>query len=365
MRGLGRIIGQTQAVDRLREFANHFSQRGEEPDHILLVGPEGMGKRTIAESLADGLDVAMALANVVLLEKKGDLTVVLTSLEPRTVLFIEDIHRLRQPLKEILIPALRDCRIDLIIGQGPRARIHPYHLSRFTCVATIPRERDLASELREAFPLVLKLQPYSNTELAAIAIGVAQKNSKFLAPAAARLIGDACNGSPHQAELLVSRLTRGDKVDITEDDVRKYLSILGVDFQPQPLTGVSVLDNLSGTEFEILVASLLARMGFRVELTKASGDGGVDIIAVLDKPLLKGRYLIQCKRFGIASSIGAPLVREFYGAVRADPTAVKGIFITTSSFTEQARDFARDLPIDLIDREQLRHLLREYKLFVT
>ncbi len=147
MRGLDRIIGQEQTVKRLQEFANHFSERGEAPDHIVLVGPEGMGKKAIAESLANGLDFAMAVTNAALLEKKFDLTAILSSLDPRTILFLEDIHRLRQPLKEILLSAMRDFQIDLIIGQGPAARVHPFQLNRFTCVATIPRERDLASEL--------------------------------------------------------------------------------------------------------------------------------------------------------------------------------------------------------------------------
>ncbi len=362
MRGLDRIVGQQQAVNRLREFANHFLQRGETPDHILLIGAEGMGKRTMAESLANELDVAITETNSSEFDKRGDLTAVLTSLDPKTVLFLEDIHCLRQPLKEVLIPALRDLRIDLIIGQGRGARVHPYQLNPFTCVASIPRESDLVPELRDVLPLVLKLQPYSNSELAAIATRVAEENSKSLAPSAAGLIGDASNGSPHQAEVLVGRIARGDKQEVTEDDVRKYFSILGMRYQPRASPGVSVLDSLSGVNFEKLVASLLVRIGFHIEMTKASGDGGVDIIATLDKPFLRGRYLIQCKRFAIGTPVGAPVVREFYGALRADHRAVKGIFVTTSNFTDQARDFARDLPIDLIDREELEHLLREQGL---
>ena len=160
-------------------------------------------------------------------------------------------------------------------------------------------------------------------------------------------------------------MAKGHTIDVTEDDVRKYLSILGMNVKPQAFSGVSILDDLSGIDFENLVATLLARMGFHVEMTKASGDGGIDIIATLDKPLLKGRYLIQCKRFAAESPIGAPLIREFYGAVRADHGAVKGVFITTSYFTEQAKDFARGLAIDLIDRDQLRHLLHEHDLPIT
>jgi hypothetical protein len=358
---LDRIIGQEQAVNRLRGFANHFRQRVEVPDHILLIGAEGTGKRTIAESFANELAAKIVTTNAFLLEKKGDLTAVLTSLDAGEVLFLEDVQRLRQPLKELLIPVLRDFWIDLVIGAGP-ARVHRYQLNRFTCVASVPREGDLPLELRDAFPLVLKLQPYSSPELSAIAARAAEGISGSLAPAAAGLIAGASNANPHQAEVLVRRIARNDKKYITEADVQNYFTILGMNFRSAVSYGTLALDNLSGIDFENLIASLLARMGFQIEMTKASGDGGVDIIATVEKPLLRGRYLIQCKRFAIGSPVGAPIVREFYGALRADHRAVKGMLVTTSSFTDQARDFARDLPIDLIDREQLEHLLREYKL---
>lgn len=358
--GLDHIIGQVQAVNRLREFANHFSQRGDVPDHILLVSAEGMGKKSIAHALADELGVPMTTGQSSQFEKKGDLTAVLTSLESGEVLFLENIHSLRQPLREILILALRDFRIDLVIGQGPGARVHRYQLQPFTCVASIPRERDLGRELRDAFPLVLRLQPYSSSELSQIAMQVAAGIRGSLTPSAAVLIANAANGSPHQVEVLVRRMAKGD--NITDADVRKYFSILGIDSQPQASLGASALDGLSGIAFEKLVASLLARMGFHIEMTKVSGDGGVDIVATLDRPLVGGRYLIQCKRFAIGSPVGAPVVREFYGALRADNRAVKGIFVTTSNFTDQARNFARDLPIDLIDREHLHRLLSEHGL---
>jgi len=122
--------------------------------------------------------------------------------------------------------------------------------------------------------------------------------------------------------------------------------------------GASGLDSLSGVEFEKLITSLLRRMGFRADMTRASGDGGVDIVAHLDRPIVGGRYLIQCKRF--ESLVGAPIIREFYGAVVADRKAVKGIFITTSGFTDQARAFAESLPLELIDRRRLDSLLAEF-----
>jgi restriction system protein len=101
-------------------------------------------------------------------------------------------------------------------------------------------------------------------------------------------------------------------------------------------------------------------MGFRTELTKATGDGGIDIVATLDRPIVGGRYLIQCKRYAPDALVGAALVREFYGALTADRRAVKGVLITTSGFTPQALEFARELHIELIGRDQLQQLLSDY-----
>jgi tetratricopeptide (TPR) repeat protein len=103
-------------------------------------------------------------------------------------------------------------------------------------------------------------------------------------------------------------------------------------------------------------------MGFRAAMTKASGDGGIDIVATLDQPVTGGLYLVQCKRYAAGSLVGAPVVREFYGALTADQRAVKGILITTSGFTTQAQEFARGLPIELIGRDELERLLERHGL---
>jgi restriction system protein len=119
------------------------------------------------------------------------------------------------------------------------------------------------------------------------------------------------------------------------------------------------LEVLSGVEFERLVTTLLARMEFRAEMTKSTGDGGIDIVAVLDKPILGGKYLFQCKRYAPDNLVGASTVRDFYGAVTADK-AVKGIIITTSDFTAQAREFAERVGLELINLERLQNLFAQY-----
>jgi restriction endonuclease Mrr len=199
--------------------------------------------------------------------------------------------------------------------------------------------------------------------LSAIATRVAEENSIALAPSAAQMIATASIGSPHQVELLVRRMARGKKKDISEEDAQTYFSVLGIGVGQETSPAlVTSLDALSGSDFESVVGTLLSRMGFTIEMTKSTGDGGVDIVATLERALVGGRFLIQCKRYAIGNPVGAPLIREFYGAVTADRRAVRGIFITTSNFTDQAKEFARGLALELIDRERLQQLLQEFGL---
>lgn len=116
----------------------------------------------------------------------------------------------------------------------------------------------------------------------------------------------------------------------------------------------------SGSEFERQVASLLKRMGFRVEVTGATNDGGIDIRAISDHPISGGIYLVQCKCFAPNHLVGSPTLRDLYGAVRANHRAVKGILVTTSGFTDEALRFAEDIPLTLIDGERLQILFQQY-----
>jgi hypothetical protein len=125
--------------------------------------------------------------------------------------------------------------------------------------------------------------------------------------------------------------------------------------------GPADLNALSGVEFEKLITTLLGRMGFRAEMTKATGDGGVDIVAAVEGPIVGGKYLFQCKRFAPDHPVGVATVREFYGVLAADRRAVKGILVTTSGFTAQAREFAQNVPVELVDGNQLGRLLAQYR----
>jgi restriction system protein len=118
--------------------------------------------------------------------------------------------------------------------------------------------------------------------------------------------------------------------------------------------------SLSGQEFELYITELLRRMGFTAEATKATGDGGIDIVAGLEAPILGGKYLFQCKCYSEGVLVGVSAVRDFYGTVSADQQAVKGVMITTSDYTNQAKEFAAQVNVELIDGEKLQSLMDRY-----
>ncbi len=358
--GLSTIIGQSAVIERLRTILKLYASNREAAEHVLLAGADGMGKRTIALAFARELGAQVKTISARTIERIGDVTAVLTSLEKGEALIFEEVNLLKGPVGETLSTALEDFRIDLMIGKGLRARVHKFHLNRFTCISTVPKEKNCPPILGNAFSLTCSLQPYTSDELGRIAYLLATAAGVNVTNEIADLMANACDGTPHQLEILVRRLTKSGS-DITScEGIVNTLAAYGVT-GPMPAKPLpETIRTLSGVEFEQAIADLLRKMGLRAEVTKASGDGGIDVIAAWDKPILGGRYLIQCKRFKENTVIGAAVVREFYGAMIADRKASKGIFITTSTFSAQAREFASGLPLELIDGQQLQRLLLEY-----
>lgn len=357
------IIGQEDIVARLKSFTDYFAGTGGTPGHILLTGEDGMGKGSLVTAFCNERDVGLQEVDAVSLEIQGDVTALLTNLKLNQVLFLSNIHRLRSSPGARIRQALREGRLDIVIGLGPKARTHVMEVRPFTFIASCPKRIDCPVELLSEFSLTLSLQPYSELELQSLASSIASGAGLTLESGAAVLIARTCDGRPGHLESSLMRVFRAiNKSAISEEDVLKAFMAFGVNVSQGKLSiGIGNLQNLSGQDFEKLISELLTRMGFQTEMTKTTGDGGIDIIAKLDKPIFGGLYLFQCKRFAPDNLVGAPTVRDFYGAVTAD-RAVKGIFITTSEFTLQAREFGRKVGIELIDSEQLQKLLLEYHL---
>lgn len=364
VRGFSELIGQADCIRRLKAFGDLYASKNSVPEHILVTGADGMGKATIARAFAKTYSTGLHEQPAKEFYKLGDLSAVITSMESNDALIITDVQELRRSMTGVLRMAMQEFRIDLIIGVGPGARVHPYRTNQFTLIATACRIADVPSDILRCFSLAVPLQPYTSLEIESIVIDLANANGVALSNGVARLVAGVCQGNPGTVEQLIRRLSRLGKTDITEAEAIQMLSAFGLNPHTSASVGAAVnaddLAQLTGVEFERLITAVLQRMGFTAEMTRATGDGGIDIVAHLEKPFVGGRYLIQCKRFAADVLIGAPVVREFYGAFVADRKAIKGIFITTSAFTAQAYEFAQNLPLELIDGSRLQRLLAEH-----
>lgn len=263
MPSFSELIGQRECVERLKRFGELYSANTQTPEHILITGEEGMGKRMFARAFAKTFNTAIREASARDFERKADLTAQLTSLEIQEALLILDIQELRKSVAEVLQPALQHFRIDLVIGQGPGARVHPFNLNRFTCIATAPRIGEIAPDLFRCFSLPLTLRPYSNQELKEMTVQMTSKIGLVLNEGVVPMLVSASERTPRSIEQLLRRLTRLGKTTITEADAAAALAAFGLAPQQQPsVTNTNDLDRLSGVEFEKLITLMLGRMGF-------------------------------------------------------------------------------------------------------
>ena len=203
---LGEFVGQEQAKVNLKVFIDAARGRGEALDHVLLFGPPGLGKTTLAQIVARELGVNFRATSGPVLAKAGDLAAILTNLEPRDVLFIDEIHRLGPAVEEILYPAMEDHVLDLIIGEGPSARSIRIDLAPFTLVAATTRAGLLATPLRDRFGIPLRLEFYTPDELKRVLLQAARKMGATLTEDGAGEIAARSRGTPRIAGRLLRRV---------------------------------------------------------------------------------------------------------------------------------------------------------------
>jgi Holliday junction DNA helicase RuvB len=230
---LEEYIGQERIVSKLKVFMQAARERNESLDHVLLFGPPGLGKTTLAHIIAQEMGTTLRSTSGPVLERPGDLAAILTNLEPGQVLFIDEMHRLGPTIEEILYPALEDYKLDLVIGQGPAARTMQIELRPFTLVGATTRAGLITGPLRARFGIVHRLDFYEPSELSEIVHRSAQILDIEVDDQGANEIARRSRGTPRIANRLLRRVrdfaqVEGDGI-IDQESARRALEMLEVD----------------------------------------------------------------------------------------------------------------------------------------
>ncbi len=317
--------GQPAVCEQMEIFIGAARKRAEAMDHVLIFGPPGLGKTTLAHIIANELGVNLRQTSGPVLERPGDLAALLTNLEPRDVLFIDEIHRLSPVVEEILYPAMEDYQIDIMIGEGPAARAIKLDVPRFTLVGATTRAGLLTSPLRDRFGIIQRLEFYSTADLTDIVVRSAGILEVPIAPAGAEAIASRARGTPRIANRLLRRVR--DYSEVKEDgSISAVIAARALD-----------LLNVDDTGFDMMDRKLLLTIIEKFD----GGPVGIDSIAaalgevkdtiedVIEPYLIQQGYLTRTARgrmatrhawahFGLPAPKGVAVEHDLFDQISAD-----------------------------------------------
>lgn len=232
-KSLDDYLGQEKAKEQLKIFIEAAKSRNEQLDHVLLYGPPGLGKTTLASIIANEMGVNLRITSGPAIERAGDLAAILTNLNENDVLFIDEIHRINRSVEEVLYSAMEDFCLDIIIGKGPSARSIRLDLPKFTLIGATTRAGMLTNPLRDRFGVICKLDYYTVDELAKIVVRSSEILGAEIQIGGATEIARRSRGTPRIANRLLKRVRDYAQVradgNITDDVANKALELLGVD----------------------------------------------------------------------------------------------------------------------------------------
>jgi Holliday junction DNA helicase RuvB len=309
-RRLEEFVGQERVKEQLEIALSAAKARGEPLDHVLLVGPPGLGKTTLAQIVREELGVGLRTVAGPALERKGDIAAILTALEARDVLFVDEIHRVNRAIEEILYPALEDFRLDIIVGQGPAARTLTLDLPPFTLVGATTRTGLLTTPLRDRFGMTFRLGYYDVEQLGTIVRRSAGILGVDVANDAADEIARRSRGTPRIANRILRRVRDVAEVRhdgaVTNEIAREALELLEVDEE-----------GLERTDRELLEAIVHKFDGGPVGLSTLAvtlGEETDTIEDVYEPYLLQLGFLQRTPRGRVVTKLG----RAHISALRAD-----------------------------------------------
>ncbi len=353
------FIGQEKVINGLLLQIEAAKIRNAPVSHFLMSGPDNMGKSTLAIIAANMMEVNIRITTGTSIATPSDLAAILTNLRQNDFLLIDQLELLQKAIADVLIPAMTDFTLDIVIGKGSTAKNVRLNLPHFTVVGLSSQPRHINKGFQNLFLYHYEFEPYNQIERGLLIDMFIKGHGQTVVPEAANLLANYCKGTIDNIQSLAKKvadycLVKFRSNQIEYNDALSALDSLGYfDASNSSSQIIDLLCKMTGIEFENFMADLFLRMGYKVEITQATGDHGIDLFLKHGSEAIA----VQCKRW--SQPVGEPIIRDFYGAL-LNSGVPNGLIVTTTTFTPQARSFKQGKPIDLIDIDRLVLFVKQF-----